>query len=77
MNLCITYSDEAQPGQLKAHDILVTMTSGVIARACALGLVDMGRVAAMVIHKIGKAWGWLLYPFIKPEVYPPLTLVHF
>lgn len=54
--------------RLKSHDFLVMMTSGVFARAVAIGLDLAGTEAASAVAEICFAWQLLLQPVIKPEV---------
>jgi hypothetical protein len=71
-----TVNAGATQKRLKAHDFLVMLTSGVFARAVALGLGDHGKEAVQTITQLCYAWKLLVQPVIKPEVTLPLATMH-
>jgi len=58
---------ERKTGKLRAHDVLVTITSGIFSRAILMGLGAEGAGAADAIDEICAMWKHLLQPLIKPE----------
>ena len=58
---------DTQTGRLRAHDILVMFTSGLLSRAVAIGLGDQSPLADAADH-LCHMWTHLLERVTKPEV---------
>ena len=51
----------------KAHDYVILLTSGILARAAALGLPEQGELAKRAVDRLSWTWRELLQPSISRQ----------